>query len=94
MKPTKVAAVVAGSVMALGVAAPAAFAVDSLTPSSLNGGVEALGKRGLAEAVPADAVGKVTDGKAVDKVQGAAGGLEPAKDTAQPLLGGLPALGK
>ncbi|OKK02774.1 hypothetical protein AMK26_24675 [Streptomyces sp. CB03234] len=93
MKPTKVAAVVAGSVMALGAAAPA-FAVDSLTPSSLNGGVEALGKRGLTEAVPTDAVGKVTNGKAVDKVQDAAGGLEPAKDTAQPLLGGLPALGK
>lgn len=92
MKPTKVAAVVAGSVMALGAAAPA-FAVDTLTPSSLNGGVEALGKRGLTEAVPTDAVGKVTDGKAVDKVQGAAGGLESAKDTAQPLLGGLP-LGK
>jgi hypothetical protein len=93
MKPTKVAAVVAGSMMALGVAAPA-FAVDSLTPSSLNGGVEALGKRGLTETVPTDAVGKVTDGKAVDKVQGATGGLDGAKDTAQPLLGGLPALGK
>ncbi|QGV79326.1 hypothetical protein [Streptomyces ficellus] len=92
MKPTKVAAVVAGSVMALGAAAPA-FAVDTLTPSSLNGGVEALGKRGLTEAVPTDAVGKVTDGKAVGKVQDTAGGLGGAKDTAAPLLGGLP-LGK
>ncbi|GGU29875.1 hypothetical protein [Streptomyces lavendofoliae] len=93
MKPTKVAAVVAGSVMALGMAAPA-FAADTLTPSSLNGGVEALGKRGLTEAVPTDAVSKVTDAKAVEKVQGATGGLESAKGTAQPLLGGLPALGK
>lgn len=90
MKPTKVAAVVAGSVMALGAASPA-FAIDpTLTPSSLNGGVEALGKRGLTEAVPTDAVGKVTDTKAVDKVSDTAGG---AKDTATPLLGGLPALG-
>ncbi|MFF8291312.1 hypothetical protein ACF068_19065 [Streptomyces sp. NPDC016309] len=92
MKPTKVAAVVAGSVMALAAATPA-FAAESLTPSSLNGGVEALGKRGLTEAVPSDAVGKVTDGKAVDKVQDTAGGLAPAKDAAKPLLGGLP-LGK
>ncbi|RST00677.1 hypothetical protein E2C00_14135 [Streptomyces sp. WAC05374] len=93
MKPTKVAAVVAGSMMALGAASPA-FAIDpTLTPSSLNGGVDSLGKRGLTEAVPTDAVGKVTDGKAVGKVKDTAGGLEPAKDTAQPLLGGLPALG-
>ncbi|MEU6484550.1 hypothetical protein [Streptomyces sp. NPDC046887] len=91
MKPTKVAAVVAGSLMALGAATPA-FAAESLTPSSLNGAVDTLGKRGLTEAVPADGVTKVaTDHKLVGKVQDTAGKL-PAKDAA-PLLGGLP-LGK
>ncbi|MCK8677923.1 MULTISPECIES: hypothetical protein [Streptomyces] len=90
MKPTKVAAVVAGSLMALGAAAPA-FAAESLTPSSLNGAVDTLGKRGLTEAVPADGVTKVADNKLVGKVQDTAGKL-PAKDAA-PLLGGLP-LGK
>ncbi|PRH76832.1 hypothetical protein C6N75_23555 [Streptomyces solincola] len=90
MKPTKVAAVVAGSLMAMGAAAPA-FAAESLTPSSLNGAVDTLGKRGLTEAVPADGVTKVADGKLVGKVQDTAGNL-PAQDAA-PLLGGLP-LGK
>ncbi|WP_175412819.1 hypothetical protein [Streptomyces sp. TRM64462] len=88
MKPTKVAAVVAGSVMALGAAAPA-FAADTLTPSSLNGAVDTLGKRGLAEAVPTDAVAKVTDNNVVSKVADTAGGLDAAGKTA-PLLGGLP----
>ncbi|OEJ95098.1 hypothetical protein [Streptomyces thermolilacinus] len=86
MKPTKVAAVVAGSVMAMGVAAPA-FAADTLTPSSLNGAVDTLGKRGLPEAVPADRVGEITDNKLVGKV--AKTGLG-ATQKARPLLGGLP----
>ncbi|MET9803372.1 hypothetical protein [Streptomyces sp. NPDC006368] len=90
MKPTKVAAVVAGSVMALGAAAPA-FAADSLTPSSLNGAVDTLGKRGLAEAVPSDAVSKAADNNLVGKVTDTAGNLKP-KDKA--LLGGLPLGGK
>ncbi|MCS0638975.1 hypothetical protein NX801_25670 [Streptomyces sp. LP05-1] len=82
MNPTKVAAAVAGSVLALGVAAPA-FAADSLTPSSLNGAVDTLGKRGLTETVPADT-------GIVRKVKSTADGLK-GKDA--PLLGGLP-LGK
>ncbi|CAL9300837.1 MULTISPECIES: hypothetical protein [unclassified Streptomyces] len=85
MKPTKVAAVLAGSVMAMGVAAPA-FA-DTLTPSSLNGAVDTLGKRGLPEAVPADRIGEITDNKLVGKV--AKTGLG-ATQKAKPLLGGLP----
>ncbi|MFG3499265.1 hypothetical protein [Streptomyces sp. NPDC047928] len=89
MKPTKVAAVVAGSVMALGAAAPA-FAADTLTPSSLNGAVDTLGKRGLTEAVPGDAVAKVTDNKVVDKVSDTAGDLNTAQNGKSPLLGGLP----
>ncbi|MEU9983271.1 hypothetical protein [Streptomyces sp. NPDC050856] len=88
MKPTKVAAVIAGSVMALGVAAPA-FAAGSLTPSSLNGGLDTLGKRGLAEAVPSDAVSRTTDN--VGKVKDTATGLK--KEGPAQLLGGLP-LGK
>ncbi|KUH39898.1 MULTISPECIES: hypothetical protein [Streptomyces] len=91
MKPTKVAAVVAGSVMAMGMAAPA-FAADTLTPSSLNGAVDTLGKRGLTEAVPSGGVDKVADNKVVGKVADTAGGLNAA-DKAAPLLGGLP-LGK
>ncbi|MFF9869270.1 hypothetical protein ACF1G0_28365 [Streptomyces sp. NPDC013953] len=90
MKPTKVAAVVAGSVMALGVAAPA-FAADSLTPSSLNGAVDTLGKRGLTESVPSDAVGKAAGNKLVGKVTDTAGDLKPQ---GQGLLGGLPLGGK
>ncbi|MET9429772.1 MULTISPECIES: hypothetical protein [unclassified Streptomyces] len=86
MKPTKVAAVVAGSVMALGAAAPA-FAADSLTPTSLNGAVDTLGKRGLTEAVPSDAVSKAADSNLVGKVTDTAGDLKPK---AKPLLGGLP----
>ncbi|WP_149184466.1 hypothetical protein [Streptomyces sp. TRM49041] len=88
MKPTKVAAVVAGSVMAMGAAAPA-FAADTLTPASLNGAVDTLGKRGLAEAVPAEAVSKVTDNNLVGKVSDTTGGLDATERTA-PLLGGLP----
>ncbi|MEE1751115.1 hypothetical protein [Streptomyces sp. SP18CS02] len=91
MNPTKVAAVVAGSVMALGVAAPA-FAADSLTPSSLNGAVDTLGKRGLTETVPSDAVTRASESDLVRKVGDTAGGLAPTKKAA-PLLGGLP-LGK
>ncbi|GGQ28506.1 hypothetical protein [Streptomyces roseolilacinus] len=88
MKPTKVAAVLAGSVMAMGVAAPA-FAADALTPSGLKGAVGALGERGLTEAVPSDDVGEVADQKLVDKVADAAGGVG-APQQAAPLLGGLP----
>ncbi|MDT9684862.1 hypothetical protein RND61_22785 [Streptomyces sp. TRM76323] len=88
MKPMKVAAVLAGSVMAMGVAAPA-FAADTLTPSSLNGAVDTLGKRGLAEAVPSDEVGQVTNHELVGKVADTAGELD-AQRKAAPLLGGLP----
>ncbi|MCH0543210.1 hypothetical protein I3F58_27390 [Streptomyces sp. MUM 203J] len=88
MKPTKVAAVVAGSVIALGAATPA-FAADNVAPASLNGAVDALGKRALPEAVPSDAVQQVTDHDLVSKVSDTAGGLN-ATEKAAPLLGGLP----
>lgn len=88
MKPTKVAAVVAGSVMALGAASPA-LAAETVTPSSLNGAIDTLAKRGLTETVPSDVVHKATDNDLVGKVADTTEGLSASEGTA-PLLGGLP----
>ncbi|MFV2120968.1 hypothetical protein ACE14D_22005 [Streptomyces sp. Act-28] len=89
MKPTKVAAILAGCVMAMGVAAPA-FAADALTSSDLDGAVDTLGGRGLSEAVP---VGEVADQELVEGVTGTADGIEAARNNDMPLLGGLPSGG-
>ncbi|WP_063775850.1 hypothetical protein [Streptomyces odonnellii] len=51
MKPMKIAAVIAGSVMALGAAAPA-FAAENLTPSSLNGALDTVARDGLRDGKP------------------------------------------
>ncbi|GAA2783848.1 hypothetical protein [Streptomyces showdoensis] len=85
MKPTKVAAVIAGSVMALGVAAPA-MAAESLAPSSLDGGLGALTSEGL----KSDALSSTTDGSPVQKVTETAGQLNQAGKSTGSLLGGLP----
>ncbi|MFC8510162.1 hypothetical protein ACFU3J_35245 [Streptomyces sp. NPDC057411] len=85
MKPTKVAAAIAGSVMALGVAAPA-MAAESLTPTSLDGGLGALTSQGL----KSDALSSTTDGSPVQKVTETAGQLNQAGKGAGALLGGLP----
>ncbi|MGW6565527.1 hypothetical protein [Streptomyces sp. NPDC054975] len=84
MKPTKVAAVVAGSVMALGAAAPA-MAAEALTPTSLNGGLSALTSEGL----KTDALSSTTDGSVVKTVGDTADKLNKTTQSA-PLLGGLP----
>ncbi|MEW1694399.1 hypothetical protein ACIQCR_29175 [Streptomyces sp. NPDC093249] len=84
MKPTKVAAVVAGSLMALGAAAPA-MATEALTPTSLNGGLEAIAANGL----KSDALSSTTDGSPVKTVTDATNQLNKATKGA-PLLGGLP----
>ncbi|MEU8519588.1 hypothetical protein [Streptomyces sp. NBC_01216] len=85
MKPTKVAAVVAGSVMALGAAAPAMAAEPMATPTSLDGGLGALTSQGL----KTDALSSTTDGSVVKTVQDTANQLNETSQVA-PLLGGLP----
>ncbi|MFJ5706077.1 MULTISPECIES: hypothetical protein [unclassified Streptomyces] len=85
MKPTKVAAVVAGSLMALGAAAPA-MAAEALTPTSLNGGLEAIAANGL----KSDVLSSTTEGSPVKTVTDTATQLNQT-GKGLPLLGGLPA---
>ncbi|MFF5974105.1 hypothetical protein ACFY7C_21540 [Streptomyces sp. NPDC012769] len=84
MKPTKVAAAVAGSVMALGVAAPA-MAAESMVPTSLDGGLGSLTGSGLTT----EALSSTTDGSPVKTVTDAATHLNQS-DAGSSLLGGLP----
>ncbi|MFG2500400.1 hypothetical protein ACGFSB_19565 [Streptomyces sp. NPDC048441] len=89
MKPLKAAAVVAGSMVIAGVAAPA-FAAD-LMPTSLNGAVDTIASDPLGAApVATNALDSDNTDSAVNTVKGAAkslngGGAGPGK-----LLGGLP----
>ncbi|MFD8013782.1 hypothetical protein [Streptomyces sp. NPDC058955] len=85
MKPTKVAAVVAGSLMALGAAAPA-MAAEALTPTSLNGGLEAIAANGL----KSDVLSSTTEGSPVKTVTDTATQLNQT-GKGLPLIGGLPA---
>ncbi|MEU2655532.1 hypothetical protein ABZ615_09415 [Streptomyces sp. NPDC007325] len=85
MKPTKVAAVVAGSLMALGAAAPA-MAAEAMTPTSLNGGLEAIAANGL----KSDVLSSTTDGSPVKTVTDTATQLNQT-GKGLPLIGGLPA---
>ncbi|MEV0092648.1 hypothetical protein [Streptomyces sp. NPDC050738] len=94
MKSTKVAAVIAGSVMALGAAAPAMaadnlaptpMATDNLAPTSLTGGLETISSHLDAHPLQSD----LTDGSTVEQVKKTAGTLNTLND-AVPLLGGLP----
>jgi len=84
MKPTKVAAAVAGSVMALGVAAPA-MAAESMVPTSLDGGLGSLTGSGLTT----EALSSTTDGSPVKTVTDAATQLNQSGGGSS-LLGGLP----
>ncbi|WP_416069699.1 hypothetical protein [Streptomyces sp. AK02-01A] len=93
----KVAAVVAGSMMALGAATPA-FAADALTPTSLNGGLDTLAGQGLRDAKPLNTTALNTtaldtekEGSLVNTVKGATDGLNTSQKGK--LLGGIP-LGK
>ncbi|MFF8607349.1 hypothetical protein ACF06X_15560 [Streptomyces sp. NPDC015346] len=85
MKPTKVAAVVAGSVMALGAAAPAMAVPSAALPTNLNGGLAKIAGEGL----KTDALSSTTDGSVVKTVGDATSQLDKAGKNA-PLLGGLP----
>lgn len=99
VKPTKVAAVVAGSVLALGAAAPA-FADENL-PMSLNGGLgqaaETVTNQERLEphAVNTNALDPNNDGSLINSVgdvaKGLTGGAKGGKGGA--MLGGIP-LGK
>ncbi|MBT2439439.1 hypothetical protein J7E93_04735 [Streptomyces sp. ISL-36] len=85
MKPTKVAAIVAGSVMALGVAAPAMAAESVALPTSLDGGLGAVTGKGL----KTDELSTTKDGSVVKTVGDAAERLnKPGRNAG--LLGGLP----
>ncbi|WP_338698118.1 hypothetical protein V2W30_19025 [Streptomyces sp. Q6] len=91
MKALKAAAVVAGSMVIAGAAAPA-FASD-LTPTSLNGALDTIASQPTLDVQPLDS--NLLDPKGngvVDTVTGAADGLNPADAAGAPtdLLGGLP----
>ncbi|MER6979953.1 hypothetical protein [Streptomyces carpinensis] len=91
MKSLKAAAVVAGSLVAAGAAAPA-FAYDTaeLTPTSLNGAVNTLTK-GPVDVMPlqhqSDALDTENKGSLLHTVNSATKSLNEAH---APLLGGLP----
>ncbi|GAA3138047.1 hypothetical protein ACFQ0X_16765 [Streptomyces rectiviolaceus] len=90
MKPLKAAAVVAGSMVIAGAAAPA-FAAD-LTPTSLNGAVDTIaGQTSKLDAAPLATNALDTDNKdsVVNAVSGATKDVH-AGGGAGKLLGGLP----
>lgn len=93
MKPMKVAAVVAGSMMALGAATPA-FAADALTPTSLNGGLDSVAGQGLRDAKPlnTNTLDTEREGSLLNAVKTTTDGVSKAQQ-GKKLLGGLP-LGK
>ncbi|MFD7120421.1 hypothetical protein ACFRCX_27525 [Streptomyces sp. NPDC056652] len=77
MKPMKVAAVVAGSVMALGAASPA-FAAEGM---SLNGGLETVMSEGLKDPRPlnTNALDTENPGSVLNAVKGATDSLNKKK---------------
>ncbi|GAB7108497.1 hypothetical protein [Streptomyces phaeofaciens] len=97
MKSLKAAAVVAGSVVLAGAAAPA-FAYDAadMTPTSLNGAVDTLAKGQIepADVMPlqhqSNALDTENKGSVLHSVDGAAKALNA---NAPQLLGGLPLQG-
>ncbi|MFE3600879.1 hypothetical protein ACFXP3_25940 [Streptomyces sp. NPDC059096] len=94
MKPMKVAAVVAGSMVVLGAAAPA-FAAEAKSPSfSLNGALDTVASEGLRDAKPlhTNALDTENEGSVLNAVKGATESLNKPQQ-GNKLLGGLP-LGK
>ncbi|MEE1797166.1 hypothetical protein PUR57_00360 [Streptomyces sp. JV176] len=94
MKPMKVAAVVAGSMVVLGAAAPA-FAAEAKSPSfSLNGALDTVASEGLRDAKPlhTNALDTENEGSALNAVKGVTDSLNKPQQ-GNKLLGGLP-LGK
>ncbi|GAA3372633.1 hypothetical protein GCM10020367_28310 [Streptomyces sannanensis] len=92
MKPTKVAAIVAGSLMAAGVASPA-VAVSGMPATSLNGAVGTVAAQTLRGAQPLQTrmLDTSKEGSLVKAVSDTANTLNKVRggDTGK-LLGGLP----
>lgn len=91
MKSLKAAAVLAGSLVAAGTAAPAfAYDATALTPTSLNGAVNTITK-GPIDVMPvkhqSDMLNTEKEGSLLHTVNGA---TKTLNDTKTPLLGGLP----
>ncbi|MFF3753019.1 hypothetical protein ACFYYH_21545 [Streptomyces sp. NPDC002018] len=84
MKPMKFAAIVAGSVMALGAAAPA-FAAEAHTPSSLNGALDTVASHGLRDGKPlnTNALDTENEGSVINVVKKATDGLNQGKGKAK-----------
>ncbi|OIJ69483.1 hypothetical protein [Streptomyces mangrovisoli] len=90
MKSLKAAAVVAGSLVIAGAAAPAfAYNTADLTPTSLNGAVNSLTK-GPVDVMPLQHQSDALDTENKDSVLNTVKGATGALNQHNPLLGGLP----
>ncbi|MFI5871800.1 hypothetical protein ACIBAH_05035 [Streptomyces sp. NPDC051445] len=92
MKSLKAAAVVAGSMVLAGAAAPAFATPADLTPTSLNGAVDTLarGPITLEDAMPLQHQSDALDTENKDSVLSTVKGATGALNSHNPLLGGLP----
>ncbi|WP_327315147.1 hypothetical protein [Streptomyces sp. NBC_01235] len=95
MKSLKAAAVIAGSMVLAGAAAPAfANSATDLTPTSLNGAVNTLTKGPLAlnaaDVTPLRHQSNALDTENKDSVLSTVKGATGALNSPKPLLGGLP----
>jgi hypothetical protein len=95
MKSLKAAAVVAGSMVLAGAAAPAFAAPADLTPTSLNGAVNTLtqGPLTAGDVMPFQHQSDALDTENQDSVLSTVKGATGALNTHNPLLGGLPLQG-
>ncbi|GGW33550.1 MULTISPECIES: hypothetical protein [Streptomyces] len=95
MKSLKAAAVVAGSMVIAGAAAPAFATPADLTPSSLNGAVDTLtrGPITAGDVMPLQHQSDALDTENQDSVLSTVKGATAALNTHNPLLGGLPLQG-
>ncbi|MFD9432861.1 hypothetical protein [Streptomyces sp. NPDC060002] len=95
MKSLKAAAVVAGSMVLAGAAAPAFATPADLTPTSLNGAVDTLarGPVNLEDALPVQHQSDALDTENKDSVLSTVKGATGALNSHNALLGGLPLQG-
>ncbi|MET8162910.1 hypothetical protein ABZT34_01405 [Streptomyces sp. NPDC005329] len=95
MKSLKAAAVVAGSMVLAGAAAPAFATPADLTPTSLNGAVDTLarGPINLEDAMPVRHQSNALDTENKDSVLSTVKGATGALNTHKALLGGRPLQG-
>ncbi|WP_062648363.1 hypothetical protein [Streptomyces maremycinicus] len=95
MKSLKAAAVVAGTLVLAGAAAPAFATPADLTPTSLNGAVDTLarGPISLEDAMPLQHQSDALDTENKDSVLSTVNGATAALNSHNGLLGGLPLQG-